>query len=139
MSHMLPRPDCNAFAIRQAARYVTQVYDRHLGEAGLTSSQFSLLVALAGATGATMASVAEWLVMDRTTLVRALKPMQRDGLVAMKTPPSSRAAELHLTPRGLALLKAGQAHWQAAQAEIDAKFGVERAKAVRQALFELTA
>lgn len=139
MSQTPARPVCNALAIRQAARYVTQVYDRHLGEAGLTSSQFSVLAAIAQATEPTMAALADWLVMDRTTLVRALQPMQRDGLVMSKAVPDSRAAELQLTPRGQALIKAAHPHWQAAQQEIDDKFGAVRAQALREALYELTA
>lgn len=34
---------CNCLAIRQAARQVTQLYDRHLAAAGLRSTQYSIL------------------------------------------------------------------------------------------------
>lgn len=139
MSQLPETPKCTALAVRQAARYVTQLYDRHLGEVGLTSSQFSVLVAIATAAAEpTMASVAEALVMDRTTLVRALQPMQRDGLLVQKAASTGRATALHLTPRGLALLKAAETHWRAAQQEIDDKFGADRASALREALFALT-
>ncbi len=32
--------DCNCLAVRQAARYVTQLYDRYLAQAGLRTSQY---------------------------------------------------------------------------------------------------
>jgi hypothetical protein len=35
--------DCNCLAVRQAARHVTQLYDQHLAEIGLTTPQWSLL------------------------------------------------------------------------------------------------
>ena len=35
--------DDDCFAIRQAARHVSQIYDRHLASVGLTITQFSLL------------------------------------------------------------------------------------------------
>lgn len=72
--------DC--FAVRQAARRLSQLYERHLSAAGLTPTQFSILGAL-GARGAngvsagalapslTMAQLARTMVMDRTTLLRA--------------------------------------------------------------------
>jgi hypothetical protein len=38
--------DCNCFAIRQAARYVSQLYERHLSGVGLTGAQFTLVAAI---------------------------------------------------------------------------------------------
>ena len=40
----LPVPEnCNCLAFRQAARHVTQFYDRFLAPTGLRSTQFSIL------------------------------------------------------------------------------------------------
>ncbi len=39
-------PACNCQAIRQAARQVTQLYDRHMAPTGLRTSQFGMLVNL---------------------------------------------------------------------------------------------
>jgi len=36
--------DC--FAIRQAARHISQLYERYLSQADLTSSQFNILAAI---------------------------------------------------------------------------------------------
>src|SRR2546427_5068211 len=38
-----PSTRCNCTALREAARYVTQLYDQHLASAGLRSTQFSIL------------------------------------------------------------------------------------------------
>ena len=40
---------CNCFAIRRAARHVSQLYDGHLAPSGLKTSQFSVLVRLSKA------------------------------------------------------------------------------------------
>ena len=37
-----PTP-CNCLALRQAARHISQLYDRHLAEAGLRTTQYSIL------------------------------------------------------------------------------------------------
>ncbi len=131
--------DCNCFAIRQAARFVSQMYERHLNAAGITAAQFTILAAIGRKPGAQMAELAESMVMDRTTLVRALKPLQRDGLVeAAQESASSRAVGLRLTATGKDTLVKASAQWRLAQAEFEAKFGEKRAKALRQSLFELT-
>jgi DNA-binding MarR family transcriptional regulator len=134
-SHSSPL-DCNCFAIRQAARYVSQMYERHLNVVGITAAQFTILAAIGRRPGVQMAELAESMVMDRTTLVRALK---RDGLVeAAQESASSRAVGLRLTASGKDTLVKASAQWRVAQAEFEAKFGEKRAKALRQSLFELT-
>ena len=40
-----PTP-CNCLALRQAARHVSQLYDQHLAEVGLRTSQYSILAKL---------------------------------------------------------------------------------------------
>ena len=67
---------CNCFAVRKAARAVTQHYDRSLRKSGLRATQFNTLVVLAKAGPMPMAS-AEFLGMDRTSLTRNLQPPAR--------------------------------------------------------------
>jgi hypothetical protein len=62
---------CNCFAARQAARHITRLYEKHLAEADVTSAQFSILVVLDEKRRASMSEMADALVMDRTTLLRA--------------------------------------------------------------------
>ncbi|KIG10048.1 MarR family winged helix-turn-helix transcriptional regulator [Caballeronia concitans] len=133
------RDDCNCFALRQAARYVTQIYERHLGQIGVTAAQFTILAKLARKPGLPMTELADAMVMDRTTLVRALKPLQRDGLVV--TEPSKengRTNVFSLSPAGRDIFARAADAWQSAQEEFESQFGRTRAKALRAELFELT-
>src|SRR3954463_12064452 len=75
------REQCLATKLRQATRALTQHYDEAIAEAGIRSTQFTLLVALTQAPRAPLSKLAEVLVMDRTTLTRNLAPLIRDGLV----------------------------------------------------------
>ncbi|MDF4240344.1 MarR family winged helix-turn-helix transcriptional regulator, partial [Salmonella enterica subsp. enterica serovar Isangi] len=61
-------PDDDCFAIRQAARYVSQLYDRHLAQVGLTITQFSILGRISRGKSLTMKQLADAMVMERTTL-----------------------------------------------------------------------
>jgi DNA-binding MarR family transcriptional regulator len=131
--------ECNLLAIRRAARYITQLYERHLSSIGMTAAQFSIMAKLARRPHQTMMELAQAMVMERTTLVRALKPLQRDGLI--QTEPSEHDVRTHvfsLTKAGQRALSEANRGWQAAQEEFETKFGRARAAALRRELFALT-
>src|SRR3984957_16630488 len=89
--------DCNCLAVRQAARRVTQFYDQFLAPSGLRTTQFSMLAKLRRFGPMTINALAAAMVMDRTTLGRALRPLQRGGLVALsRRPLDRRSKEIHL-------------------------------------------
>ncbi|PTL82022.1 MarR family winged helix-turn-helix transcriptional regulator [Vitiosangium sp. GDMCC 1.1324] len=130
---------CNAFALRQATRHVSQLYEQHLAKAGLTGNQFSILGHLVTNGDLTMAQLAELLVMDRTTLVRALGPMKRDGLVVHRPrEKGTRQLLLGLSDAGKARFQQALPHWAAAQAAFEARIGADAALAMRRQLLALT-
>ncbi|MBP7566253.1 MAG: winged helix-turn-helix transcriptional regulator [Burkholderiaceae bacterium] len=124
--------ECNALALRQAARAIGQLYDRHLAEAGLRGGQFSLLVRLwqQGPMGVNALAAAAG--MDRTTLNRVLQPLERDGLIEGAVSESDRRARLlRLTPAGEKRLAEARVHWEAAQAAFETAYGVPEAAQLR--------
>jgi len=107
---------CNCLALRQAARHVTQFYDGYLAAAGLRATQFSILVRLRRLGPTTINALAEQMVMDRTTLGRNIKPLEREGLIVTRTGEKDRRSkEMHLMPAGAARVRAGVKAWAAAQ------------------------
>jgi DNA-binding MarR family transcriptional regulator len=132
--------DCNCFAVRQAARHVTQFYDQHLAPIGLTASQWSLLARLKGLGPMTINKLAADLVMDRTTLGRNIQPLEREGLIEIRPGAADRRVkELHLTPAGADRVRAGVKLWAAAQARFESAFGTKRSSELRQLLRALVA
>ena len=126
---------CNCTALREAARYVTQLYDRHLAASGLRSTQFSILTRLKQLGPTTINALAHALVMDRTTVGRNILPLQRRRLIVVKRGESdARRKELHLTTAGLARLEAGFDGWAKAQAQFEGTLGNERASQLRDLL-----
>ena len=128
-------PLCNCLALRQASRYVTGMYDQVLSEAGLRVTQFSILYTLLGLGPMTVNQMSTQLVMDRTTLTRNLKPLERDALVT--TGPSEhdkRERVIGLTPAGKAKVKAVLPLWRRAQQTFEQNFGSERAVELRALL-----
>lgn len=132
----LPEPEnCNCFAVRSAARYVTQLYDLFLSPIGLRVTQFSILAKLKLRGALTINALADHMVMDRTTLGRAIQPLERDGLIRIGPAPSDRRAkQLHLTKAGGKRLQAGLEAWAKAQARFEAGFGARRAAELRTLL-----
>jgi DNA-binding MarR family transcriptional regulator len=135
----LKLPACNGFALRQATRCVSAVYERHIAKAGLTSSQFSILTALRNSPHIAIQDLAEHLVMERTSLVRSIQLLVRDGLVRQQPSPlHARKQVLSLSDAGAAKLIEARVHWDAAQAEFETAIGADQAQALRAALFALT-
>src|SRR5579863_8717077 len=90
--------DCNCLAIRQAARHVTQFYDRLFAPTGLRATQFAILSRLRRDGPMPINALAAVLVMDRTTLGRNILPLERDGLIEVARSDSDRRRhELRLT------------------------------------------
>jgi DNA-binding MarR family transcriptional regulator len=131
--------DDDCFALRQAARHISNLYERHLSEAGITPTQFSILRTLRRCPSFTMATLAKAMVMDRTTLVRVLKPLLQRGLVlALSEGKNHRRLTVALTGGGLRKLDEAAVHWATAQACFERSFGRQQAAHLRNELFRMT-
>lgn len=130
---------CNCFAVRQAARHVTKLYERYLADANLTSAQFSILGALGEAGSMTMAELASVLGMDRTTLLRAMKPLQREDLLKSSagTADDPRQLVFSLSSAGMRRLKEALPLWGKAQEAFETEIGPREAARLRGSLLAL--
>lgn len=114
---------CAAGTLRRATRSIARVYDARLANAGLTTTQFSILRTLGEhPVPVTLGALARELVFERTSLHRALAPLRRDGLVAF-THGMGRAKYVAITPRGVRKVRVATPHWAAAQNEFMSRFG----------------
>lgn len=129
---------CTCFRVRRAARRVTQLYDHYLAGAGLRITQFSLLSHLRAAGPLTMTELADRMSMDRTTLTRNLRPLQRQGFVAIAVGDDRRRRELTLTAAGERAYKSGIGQWQKAQRAVFDELGPETVSELHR-LLERTA
>ncbi len=82
--HRNPKNVCACLAVRKTARAITQFYDSYIQPFGLKPTQHSLLLAVYIADGVTISGLAHFMVMDRTTLTRNLKPLEKEGLLTVK-------------------------------------------------------
>jgi len=133
------RDACLCLHVQRAARALARRFDEALRPVGLTSGQYSLLMALNRPEPAAMGRVAQLLAMDRTTLTAALKPLERLGLVASEAHPRDRRSRLlRLTGKGHRVLAAAVPIWRETHAAIEAGLGRLDPAALREALKALS-
>lgn len=108
-----PHP-CMCSTVRKTARVLTNLYDRILAPSGLLSTQYSVLRKVE-AHALSITELAEALDLDRTTLGRNLRIMERGRLVKLSTGADQRQRLVSLTPHGRAAFKAAVPLWRRAQ------------------------
>lgn len=136
---LLVRDTCLCLHAQRAARALGRRFDLALRPVGLTSGQFSLMMALNRPAPPGMAPVAQLLAMDRTTLTAALKPLERRGLVEVSVDPADRRGRLlSLTPAGRAALAEAVPIWTRTHAQIEAQMEDGAPERLRQDLRVLT-
>jgi DNA-binding MarR family transcriptional regulator len=129
---------CNCFASRKAARLITKIYEDHLAPLHLTSTQFALLAHLDEVGGASIKELVDALAMERTSIVRALQPLTRDGFVVQSPDDQdARRNVVSLSDAGRNQLARSIPLWQAAQAEFERKIGTELSQQMRASVRSL--
>jgi DNA-binding MarR family transcriptional regulator len=131
---------CNNTAIRKAARHLTRFYDACLAEVDLRNTQYAILSLLKKRGPITMTVLADLLTMDRATMGHNLRPLERDGLIAIVTGRRDRRErEVTLTDVGRERERQGKACWERAQARFESEFGEEDALAMRRVMARIAA
>ena len=126
---------CNCTALRKASRRISQLYDTALAPSGLKTTQRAILAEIGRSAPTTVGKLAEALVMDSGALAHTLKPLARDGLVAVTADPADRRNRLiTLTRHGRAKLAETDALWAKAQRGFEAAFGRAESESLREAL-----
>ena len=118
--------NCVCFNLRSVARAVTQFYDAEMRRYGIRPTQASILSVLQAKNSWTMAELSDRLGMDRTTLVRNLRPLQRDGLVRSAGGGRGRLVELAITPKGRKQIEKLAPAWKSAQTAVVKTLGENR-------------
>ncbi|MBN8901598.1 MAG: MarR family transcriptional regulator [Rhodospirillales bacterium 69-11] len=133
------RDACLCLQVQRAARALARRFDDAFRPVGLTSGQFSLLMALNRPDPPTMGQVAATLAMDRTTLTANLKPLEKQGLLTVVPDAADRRVRrLVLTEAGRTALRRALPAWEATQAALHATLGDADADSLCRALGLLT-
>lgn len=123
--------------LRTATRAVTRLYDAALEPGGLRVTQFSLLRNVQRLGPVPLAVLSEAVQLDRTTLVRNLDVLVKQGLLAMRPSPSSRANLICLTEKGEERIARNTPLWEAAQKTMETLLTDEERRMLRTVLQKL--
>lgn len=129
---------CNGAALRKASRRVTQLYDSVLAPCGLGVAQRVLMVHISRLKKPTISELARDLALDRSTLGRNLKLLERDGYIELvRDEQDARNKRVLLTRAGQAKLQHSDLLWCKAQSQFELAYGKKRATELRTAMAEL--
>jgi DNA-binding MarR family transcriptional regulator len=122
--------NCVCFNLRWVTRAVTRFYDAEMRRHGIRPTQGPILTALKTKDCWNMAELSDWLGMERTTLVRNLRPLQRDGLVRAVGGGRGNRVELAITAKGRKQIENLAPAWKSAQSAVVKTLGEKRWSAI---------
>jgi DNA-binding MarR family transcriptional regulator len=125
------REPCLCTSLRQAALAATQIYDRALAPSGLKITMFRLLRRISDAGAPTISELARIVELDRSTLGRNLRVLERLGLVRLDGGTDERSKVVSPTRKGKATFEKALPLWAEAQAAMKSTLGREKDAVLR--------
>lgn len=104
---------------------------------GLRSTQFAILARMNAVGPTSVNSLADRLTMDRTTLGRNVRILERDGLIVIGVGKDRRARVLELTPKGRKVLEKAMPLWREVHERFEAMLGEHEADTLRATLADV--
>lgn len=117
------KTSCYCINLRRLSNLITNKYDKHLQEINLTVNQYSLLVNINQLEICSVSDLAIYVGLERTTLVRTLKPLFDKKLIEDISETTQRNRQIKITQKGKEILEKGKPLWKQAQKEIEDKIG----------------
>lgn len=130
-------PACACTTLRKATRAVTRLYDDALAPTGMTITQFAILRNVARRGEIALSRLAEALVMERTSLYRALAPLEQLQWLRISDA-GARAKTVTLTESGHEAMARARVPWDAMQTRLIGTFGAEQWAVLESSLGRLS-
>lgn len=122
----VPHPtNCNCLNLRRASLMITKIYDNWISPSGLTIGQFAILKHIMLLQPVSVSELSIEIRLDRTTLVRSIKPLEEEGFIIDDSVKGTRNRQLRLSELGADRYRAAEVYWEKAQDFIEQKLGTE--------------
>jgi DNA-binding MarR family transcriptional regulator len=115
---------CYCISLRKANRRLTALYDEALAPFGITVGQFSELRHIRHRQPVSLTDLADCMELDRSTVGRNTKVLQKMKLVVSKLGVDQRESVLSLTEEGTDMLRRTEPVWHDIQEKIEGKLGL---------------
>jgi DNA-binding MarR family transcriptional regulator len=126
--------DCACEGLRRASRAISKVYGGALAGVGLTATQHAILVGTRMRGSLPLSRLAEGLLLDRTSLYRALRPLQRHGYLQTLPGRNQRERVATVTAKGERLLQEALPIWERTQQRFMEALGLRNWTALSSAV-----
>jgi DNA-binding MarR family transcriptional regulator len=126
--------ECAGGGLRRASRAISRFYGAAFAPLDLTATQFTLLVAVNLGGPIPLSRLAEFLVLDRTSLYRAVRPLVRRRCVRILPGRTGRERIAALTQAGRRLLHDALPVWKKTQERFVGALGPEAWAALNSGL-----
>ena len=128
---------CVCGNLRKASRLISQIYDEFLKPSGLKATQSALLMTIKSFERATISKLAKWTIMDRTTVTRNLKVLEKKGLVKIQLGEDQRKKVVTITDKGIDALLSGYPFWEEAQHHVAEIIGEDKSNHIVKELSDM--
>ena len=109
---------CVCYNLRKASRTITRLYDEFLKPSGIQATQLTILLGTKILQPVTLKYLSKASMMDRTTLSRNLKPLEKNQLVRVEPGQDRRERIVTLTDTGEEVLIKAYPLWEHAHNKI---------------------
>jgi DNA-binding MarR family transcriptional regulator len=130
--------ECACFDLRRATRAVSRMYDEFLRDAGLNITQFSMLRLICAEKKLSISTLSRYMVMERTSITRAIAPLERDGLIHSRPGTDKRIRVVSVSNKGRRLVEDAEPKWRQAQEALLDTIGEDRWRAMSTLLRDTT-
>jgi len=117
---------CACFNVRKSARVITKHFDEALQQLELKPTQFTILAVLSSVDAITVTDLADFMILDRTTLTRNLRPLEKQGMIKTGAGEDRRTRMISLSKKGLNKLEKAIPLWKQAQKDVTKYMGNNR-------------
>jgi DNA-binding MarR family transcriptional regulator len=122
INHYLKILDEDLFInLRKSTRTVTKFYDNYLKATGIRATQLNVLIAILIINGGNLTQIANELSMDRTTLARNTRPLEKDGIIKIEKLSDRRFKRCSLTEKGIIIFDKSIIMFEEAKKQIEEK------------------
>ena len=125
---------CTNFKLRQLLRRVARHYDLEMAQAGMKTTQFSMLSHLIHLGPVAPGELARAMGIEASTLTRNLRLLITQGWAVQGPGPNARSRRIKITTRGRTQQAAGKRHWRRAQLALNRRVGDQQIAALHALL-----
>lgn len=129
--------NCYRILLNRASRKVSALYDETLAPLGVSIAQFNLIRVIVAMEPVSVTDLAAYVELDRSTVGRNGRVLERLGLITMSNGLDQREALFSLTEKGHDVLKRGLPLWDSVQHGIEKNLGAEKARLLQRLLASL--